>query len=110
MKKYILIIFVLLLAFIGFFWYSEYKKVEDFKREVVDYLTYKGFTPEEYSKPKYVEREVMKGLKVDTIEISFNSEKNYTYSYMQTIEGIELSLVINKDTGERDYDKKEPIK
>ena len=110
MKKYISTIFVFLLVFIGIFWYSEYKKVEDFKTEVVDYLTNKGYTPEEYSTPKYVKEEVMKGLKVDTIEIIFNREGNYTYSYMSTTDGIEFNHAINKDTGERDYDKEEPIK
>ncbi|MFE6169575.1 hypothetical protein ACFVP8_17150 [Viridibacillus arvi] len=59
MKKYISIIFVFLLVFIGIFWYSEYKKVGDFKIEVVEYLNKKGFTPEEYSTPKYVKYEVM---------------------------------------------------
>lgn len=110
MKKYILVVLAILLAFIVFFGYSEYKKIVDFKKDVVDYLTYKGFPSEEYSTPKYVKREVMKGLKVETIEISFNSEKNYTYSYVKTVEGIELSATFKKDTGERVYDKKEPIK
>jgi len=110
MKKYILIIFVFLLVFIGFFGYSEYKKVEDFKNEVVDYLNNKGFTPEEYSTPKYVKREVMKGLRVKSIEIIFNEERNYIYSYMRTADGIEFNHAINEDTGERDYDKEEPIK
>ncbi|MGE7924061.1 hypothetical protein ACQKND_12815 [Viridibacillus arvi] len=110
MKKYISIIFVFLLVFIGIFWYSEYKKVEDFKIEVVEYLNKKGSTPEEYSTPKYVKYEVMKGLKVDTIEIIFFEERNYTYSYMRAADGIEFAHAINEDTGERDYDKEEPIK
>lgn len=98
------------MAFIGSFWYSEYKKVENFKNEVVDYLNDKGFTPEEYSTPKYVKRKVMKGLRVKSIEIIFNEERNYTYSYMRTSDGIEFVHAINEDTGERDYDKEEPIK
>ncbi|WP_043930641.1 hypothetical protein [Bacillus sp. EB01] len=110
MKKYISIIFVFLFLFIGFFWYSEYKKVEDFKNEVVDYLNNKGFTPEEYSAPKYVKEEVMKGLKVASIEIIFNEETNYIYYYGRTSDGIEFSYAINEGTGERDYGKEEPIK
>ena len=110
MKKYILIIFVFLLEFIGFFWYSEYKKVEDLKNEVVVYLTNKGFTPEENSTPKYVKRKVMKGLKVGNVEIIFNEERNYSYYYGLSADGIVSLDVINKDTGESVYDKEEPIK
>ncbi|QOV11960.1 hypothetical protein [Viridibacillus arvi] len=99
-----------------FYWYLsgffgiQNIKVEDFKNEVVESLNKKGFTPEEYSPPKYVKYEVMKGLKVDTIEIIFYEERNYTYSYMRTADGIEFAHAINEDTGERDYDKEEPIK
>ncbi|OCA84000.1 hypothetical protein A8F94_14785 [Bacillus sp. FJAT-27225] len=110
MNKYISIIFVFLFLFMGFFWYSEYKKVDDFKKEVVDYLNNKGFTTEEYSTPKYVKEEVMKGLKVAMIEIIFNEESNCIYSYGRTSDGIEFFYAINEDTGERDYDKEEPIK
>lgn len=110
MKKYIFIIFVFLLVFIGVFWYSEYKKVEDFKNDVVEYLNNKWFTPEEYATPKYVKRELMKGLKVEDIEIIFNEDRNYAYYYGMTDDGIEFAHAINKDTGERDYDKEEPIK
>ncbi len=110
MKKYILILFVFLLVFIGFFWYSEYKKVKDLKNEVVVYLTNKGFTPEEYSTPKYVKRKVMKGLKVRNVEINFNEERNYSYYYGLSADGIVLLDVINKDTSESVYDKEEPIK
>ncbi|WP_428911816.1 hypothetical protein [Niallia sp. Krafla_26] len=109
MKKYILIV-CFLLIFIGIFCYSEYKKVEDFKNEVIDYLNNKGFTPKEYSTPKYVKRKVMKGLRVKSIEIVFYEERNYTYSYMRSSDGIEFIHAINEDTGERDYDKVEPIK
>lgn len=108
MKKYMLIIFVFLLVFIGFFWYSEYKKVEDFKNEVVVYLTNKGFTPEEYSTPKYVKRKAMKGLKVKNVEIIFKRERKYIYYYGISADGIVLVSVINEETGERVYDKEEP--
>lgn len=75
MKKYILIIFVFLLVFFALFRYSEYRKIEGFKNEVIDYLHNKGFASEEYSTPKYVKEEMMKGLQIESVEIIFNEEK-----------------------------------
>ena len=108
-KKYILIIVVFSLVLVGVFSYPEYKKRTDFKNEVEEYLTKQGYASEEYATPEYVEREILKGHRVENIEINFNEEKNYNYYYARTADGIELSTVINKENRERDYDKKEPL-
>ncbi len=110
MKKYIIIICILLLGFIGYSGYSKHKEVEVFKNDVVDYLKNKGFTPEDYSTPKYVKKEVMKGLKAESVEIIFNEERNYTYYYIRALDGIKIFYAKNEDNGEEVHTKKEPIK
>ena len=108
MKKYILIIFVFLFVFIAFIWYSEYKKVEDFKNEVVVYLTNKGFTPEEYSTPKYVKRKVVN----DTLYVMCipNTKKMHLQSAKDDFFKISNDLIQNNNSKKSDNSKSNTFK
>lgn len=108
MKKIILTICILSLG-VGCYWgYSKYE-IKSLKSDVADYLKNKGLTSDDYLGPKYVQDKSLKGYKADNIEIIFNGEKNYTYYYIKEKDEIKVFYAKNNDTGEADFNKKEPF-